>query len=117
MLKIIVVSLIGTVVMAGGAVAAQKSFKGSAEVSNDGCPLLSQSEQSDHIILTITGAAAKRLRDTLKAKVGLDEALTELGLDFYVSKDGILSCAADGKSCSIGLGAPSASLEPVQLCD
>jgi hypothetical protein len=70
-----------------------------------------------HFILTITGAAAKRLRDALKAKVRIDEDLKKLGLDFYVSKDGNLSCEANGESCNIGLDAPNASLEPVQLCD
>jgi hypothetical protein len=45
MLKRTTTGLIVAVVMAGGAVAAQQSFKGSAEVSNDGCPLLSQTEQ------------------------------------------------------------------------
>jgi hypothetical protein len=62
MLKRILAGLIVAVVMAGSAAAAQQSSKGSAEVSNDGCPLLSQSEQSAHLVLSITGAPAKRLR-------------------------------------------------------
>jgi len=73
-----------------------------------------------HMSITVTGAPAMKLLQSLKRQVEPDKTFKEWGLEIYVSKDSFLNCDGTDKTkpfCNIFFNPREAKIEPALSCE